>query len=636
MNKSVIVIDQLDGSVDECNEIICWRSYEKGIKVTSIPGYLEEYADRLRSKYLSFIYELGKTVIDGKSIIGHTCVAGNFSLWWMSHLAEKSPFKSPRIYDCLRLLALEEILSERKPSKLHLISTDKFVTESISILCRKLKINFTYKKDNLHAISWSIYSLYHSLPYALQGLISLRHLLIRWPLRRLRKPEWFSGNNSIFMCSYFYHMDASAGNEGKFYSRQWEELPEYISKLGKNLNWIHHFLDSPGMPDIQGGVKWFEQFNRDAKKQGNHAFIESYLSYRTVFQVIKNWIRLNIIAWKLRGVKKAFIPKESYVDLWPLLKSDWKTSLIGPSAINNCLWFELFDSALKDMPYQEKGFYLWENQGWEAALVYAWKKNGHGRIIGVPHSTVRFWALNNFDDARTVNSKDYLSKPLPDNLAVNGQRAWDEFIKTSYPIDRLIKVEALRYQYLLSSNYSVLERKEKMMPSSDSRDEKIPMRILIIGDFAVKQTYKMLRCVELALGLTDTKTTITLKPHPACKVGKKDFPNLKFNITDRPLADIMSEYSMAFSSNTTSGGLDAVLAGMFVVIYLDDEDFNHSPLRGVESVKFVANPADFAEAMKNIENGGSSVKVSDFFWLDSQLTRWKNICFEKRTNLLAK
>ena len=113
----VIITDQLEDSKNQSKEVLCWKSYEKGENSISIPAYLEEHADSLRRKYLSFIHDLGETTINGKSIVEHMNIDGDFSLWWMSHIAEKSPFKSPRIYDCLRLLALEEILKERKPSK---------------------------------------------------------------------------------------------------------------------------------------------------------------------------------------------------------------------------------------------------------------------------------------------------------------------------------------------------------------------------------------------------------------------------------------------------------------------------------------------------------------------------------------
>jgi surface carbohydrate biosynthesis protein (TIGR04326 family) len=623
MIKSVLVIDQFDESTNQDNNIICWRSYQKGMRVTSLPAYLEEHAERLRDKYLSFIHELGETVVNGKSLVEHMKVSGDFSFWWMSHLAEKSPFKSPRLYDCLRMLALEEVLSKKKPSHLYLISSDKLVTKSISNLCKKLKINFSQKKDNFYINKLTAHNIYRSLPYALQGLISLRHVFIRWPLQHLKKPKWFSDNKSIFICSYFYHMDTNAGDKGEFYSRQWEGLPKFLNDNELKINWIHHFLISPGMPSVNKSLSWFKSFNRDSAIQGNHAFIESYLSYGIVLKVLKHWLRMNVVSLRLLGIRKFFITKDSSVDLWPILKHDWKISLIGSSAVNNFLWFELFDSAFRDMPHQEKGLYLWENQGWEAALVHAWKKNGHGSIIGVPHSTMRYWALNNFDDIRTLNSSNHLSKPLPDYLAVNGQQAWNKFNEAAYPNERLIKVEALRYQYLISDRSIGADNKHQGVSSTIPGSKITPIRVLIIGDFSIKQTYKMLKCFENAQDLVDEKIIVTVKPHPACQVNESDFPNLEFNVVDKPLADIMGDFDLAFSGNTTSGGLDAFLAGLATIVFIDDEEFNHSPLRDVDGVKFVANATELSLVMKNSKSKAPQPSVSDFFWLDIQFPRWR-------------
>jgi hypothetical protein len=51
--------------------------------------------------------------------------------------------------------------------------------------------------------------------------------------------------------------------------------------------------------------------------------------------------------------------------LWPLIRSDYKSSMLGPVALENLLNLNLFQQALSCLPSQEKGFYLQENQGWE-------------------------------------------------------------------------------------------------------------------------------------------------------------------------------------------------------------------------------------------------------------------------------
>lgn len=628
MNASVTVRD-CEGAPEETKvNTLCWQGYAQGPMVDSIPRYLESNADRLRAKYVAFSCDLGESLINDKSVVEHLDAGDGFSYWWMNKLSENSPFKSSRIYDCLRLMALEEILLEKKPSTLTLDSSDRDLAQAIRRLCLNLQVDFVWRKVPTTLQKWTLRRLYEILPYPIQGLISLRHLAIRWPLRRLQNPLWFAGDNAIFMCSYFFNLDSASCSAGKFHARQWEALPRYLQDSGKRANWIHHFLLSPGMPDVKTSLSWMEQFNRDAQKQGCHAFLESYLSWKIIFRVLKSWLWLNIVSWRLMKISGAFNPKGSAVWLWPLLRDDWQISLKGTTAISNCLWVELFDAALKDIPHQNLGLYLWENQGWECALLRAWRKHGHGKIIGVPHSTIPFWYLNIFDDPRIIASSQGCTKPLPDYLAINGPMAWKALVKGGYPVDRLLEVEALRFQYLISHGSAQPQKPDGYpMPEGISKNN-LHKAVLILGDFTVEQTLKMLRCIDAALHLIDAEISLTLKPHPVCRIAKEDYPALNFELTNKPLAEIMQDFDLAFSSNTTSAGMDAFLAGLPVAVFLDDEDFNHSPLRGVDGVQFVATAEEVAAALQSGKHGAITPAIENFFWLDSQLPRWHRLLFE--------
>ena len=86
----------------------------------SIPKYLDDNAEKFRKKYIEFIHDLGTKNILNKNLAQHLKINNNYNLWWMSLLIEKSHYKSPRIKDCLKLFALEEILIKNKPSEITL------------------------------------------------------------------------------------------------------------------------------------------------------------------------------------------------------------------------------------------------------------------------------------------------------------------------------------------------------------------------------------------------------------------------------------------------------------------------------------------------------------------------------------
>ena len=158
MTAAVIVWDHRSDPPDAAGEVLCWRSYAQGDRISSVPRYLEIHAERLRAVYLAFIHDLGESRIDGKRIVEHLDLGDGFSFWWMTQLSEKSPFKSPRLYACLRLMALEELLLEKKPSGLTLDSPDRDLAQAIRKLCQNLRINYIWRSGKKSRRAWSLRS----------------------------------------------------------------------------------------------------------------------------------------------------------------------------------------------------------------------------------------------------------------------------------------------------------------------------------------------------------------------------------------------------------------------------------------------------------------------------------------------
>jgi surface carbohydrate biosynthesis protein (TIGR04326 family) len=108
-------------------------------------------------------------------------------------------------------------------------------------------------------------------------------------------------------------------------------------------------------------------------------------------------------------------------------------------------------------------------------------------------------------------------------------------------------------------------------------------------------------------------------------VATEAFLNLHLELTVRPLVEILDRFDMAFASNTTSAGLDAHVAGLPVVVFLDDSDLNCSPLRGAAGVRFVSSSVEFADALKAINSEGNRPKAADFFWLNPGMPKWRRL-----------
>jgi len=622
MIASAVVWDQEGEPRAIEGSILCWRSYGQYDSILSVPGYLEDHAKRLRGRYLQFIHDLGEYRVRHKRVIDHMDMGDGLSLWWMTQLAEKSPFKSPKIYDCLRLLALEELLIAIQPKEVLLVSADEALGQSIQRLCRNLQIRFRISRPRTHDRKYSLRKLYEKLPFLLQGLLSMRHFLSYWSLVKVKKPEWFSANGAVFMCSYFIHLDPELCEAGHFYSRQWEDLPALLKEDARPTNWIQLFLFSAVVPNLETGIEWLERFNRDSMSRSVHRFLQSYLSLKILIGVIWAWVCLNFKSWQLRGMQSAFTVRGSAVWLWPVLRREWHTSLHGPIALSNCLWIALFDAVLADMPHQKTGLYLCENQAWEKALLRAWRKYGHGEIIGVQHATAPFWHLYYFEDPRSLTRDAPLPLPLPDRLAVNGAAASRAFMEAGYPAKQLIEVEALRYLHLVQA---VTEGGDSF--NREVRRQPGKVRVIVLGDIVAESMDHLMALLEDVAARLAPGYEFTLKAHPGHRITLENYPGLMAKETHGSLNKVLANYDVAVAANGTSAAVDAFIVGLPVIIALDGNRLNLSPLRGAAGACFVSNAEDLAEALLSVNHTTmvAATGRADFFFLDKGLPRWRRL-----------
>ena len=594
-----------------------WNGYAEKDSVHSLLQYVETHRKRLRHKYLAWIHDLGESRIDGKRLIDHLTFEDGLSYWWMTLLVEKSPYKSP-ITDAIRLLAMEEIIIQQKPRKLRLVSANRWLHEAISALCQRLKINYEWERVAVESRRlMSPMDVYRTLPQLLQAAISLaRHTWGRWPLRCTQKSSWFSSDQSLFLCSYFDNIDPKVAEDGYFYSYYWTELHALLNRIGCQRNWLQLFIPCTSISTPHAAMSRIQNFNQTGKNHDFHAFLDAYLSWHIILRVLKRWLQLTVIAWRLRGIKHAFYPQNSQFSLWPLMRENWKASMYGPAAINNLLSIELLDVALCDIPHQKKGLYLCENQAWERALIHAWRKHGHGQLIAVVHSTVRFWDLRYFTDSRTIRSLGAHPMPQADRIALNGRAAVDAFLCMAYPKEAIVECEALRYGYL--------SRLKADCRSKHERDPK--KKVLVLGDIMPAATARLLELLEASIPHCSDTMTYDVKAHPNCPVSAADFPSLNFETVTDPLGMILQNYDIAYASNGTSAAVDAYFFGLPVVVMLDEMELNISPLRGQADVCFVNTPEELAKALQTAhQNLGRKAVSNDFFFLDPELPRWSHL-----------
>lgn len=581
-----------------------WNGYTEGDGYFSLLRYVDNNDRHLRDKYLAFTYALGECEINEKRVIDHLKFDDGLSFWWLTTFVEQH-FNNIPISDAIRLLAFEEIIMLHTPQKILLVSSSLVLHQVISNLCQKLGTEYEWKKQKLHSFVFNKKNVYQNLPYCIQGLISLVwHIKTNRKYKKSEPVGWFN-DKAVFICNYFANTVPDSASEGHFHSRYWEDLHALLDELDIKVNWLHH-----APVNHKQSMDWVVKFNQNPKEKSFHAFISSHCSWSVIIKVVKKWLYLNMLFWKLHNVKDAFKVQESSLSFWPLMKGHWGSALCGASSITNLLFLELFEKIFSELPHQKLGLYLCENHTWERALIHKWKKYGHGKLIGVAHATIRFWDLRYFCDLRILPEI-----PHADHIALNGMYAVEAYSDVYYPKKLIIECEALRYNYL----YNGIAR------STDFTENKVS-QVLILGDIFYCSTDNMLKLLERAVEFIPISMEFTFKAHPLCPINVEDYPCLNMQVTSRPILDIISDYDLAYVSGITSAAVDVYCAGMPVIVVLNNSSLNFSPLRGQMAVNFVSTENELAESLSALASiPGVQSFDREFFFLNQQLPKWRSV-----------
>lgn len=607
---------------------VLWSSFDKGTdpSTISIPGLVEEQADALRSRYLAWVYELGETVINGKRVIDHLELRPGFSYWWMTSLAQKfNASGTSQIDNAIKALALESLVSELKPKSIILVSNNNKIALTLQSFCQNLRLSFkrdfAKESEKPKPIARLIYN---SLPSPVWAIIYfLWYLLRSLPLiyKKQLSPPAFNGE--ITFIDVLVHLDGQSFTTGKFISNYWTALVDKLFQSNIKTNWLHNYFYQRSIPTFVKAQKLIGCFNRFSVEKQSHALIEENLGLLVFIKALKDYLRTIRVSFSLTAFSRYFRPDGSALDLWPMFKDEWIDSLRGSGAMVNCLRVCLYEKTFSILPYQKLGVYIQENQPWEMALIYAWKSAGHGKLIGVPHATVRYWDLRYFYDFRSYVRKGKNDLPIPDLVAVNGPVAMNYYLQGGYPEYLLREVEALRFLHLLN----------RFPENVAQRTQRKSLKVLVCGDFLTETTYKLLSWLLVVSQTLPPETTYIFKPHPAYPINLSDFALLKLKVTNDPLAELLADCDVVFTG-ISSVAVDAYCFGIPVVQMRDGNNSNMSPLRDLKGVVYVTNPMELAEALRNAKQCERVIPEETYFCLDKELPRWQKLLGMRPTDAI--
>ena len=593
---------------------LLWQGTPRQPTVRSLTAYLEEHASEVRRRYLAWAYELGQTVIRGRRLCERFIVPGSGSFWALSLFVEQSTWKQRSLQTIVKLLALLLLLERERPATLNFRGADGDLSRVLEALCRERNIEYTYSRSSVTYRSGAR-TLRGRLPRPLIGLGAQFYFLVRWlRLRRAVSPGYSEHRDrrSLLICAPFFNHNADQRSGRQFTSRYWGALPQLLTQSGLEVSWLHTFYPHHQVPSAAAAARIIRLINAESPAVGRQSLVDAHPRLSDFPRIFVRWLGLMCESLRVGASLRARFRRRAQESFWPLIRRDWANAFRGGECVATLFCAQAFDRALQQMPHQEEGIYLMENQGWERALIRAWGKHGHGRLAGVAHSTVRFWDLRYHCDPRVYDSGgDFL--PRPQVVVLNGEVARNEYLATSRLREQLIDCEALRYLHLRPCSPRPLRRDE-------------PLRVLVLTDFMPEATRLMLKIVNEATAAARLPLEVWVKPHPNCPVDPAQFPASKMRVVDGPVALLCCEAHMVLASNTTSAAVDAYATGSRIAIFDDRTGVNFSPLRGISGVSFVHGATELHAVIEALRPGDSVPprRTASFFHIEPDLRRWRS------------
>jgi surface carbohydrate biosynthesis protein (TIGR04326 family) len=622
-NNSLTLFDHLIDENEYKGMTVSWADMVVPAEIISLPLKTEEQSISLKMEYLKWLHEFGEIKVRGLSLISHLKIFNNLSFWWLTSVAEKSPFLCKSIFQVFKLRTLEKIYMDGQYQSLVYRGNNESLHTILKSWC--LELGHPYKgipispDRSKNSPNGFKQKLFNNSPYIFQGIA---WLITRWFGRwrhvnraspSARKPDKTSPPTIV---TFFPNVNMDQLNKGNFRSKYWEKLHDYFEGEKLPVDWVWFHFGSKD-PSFKETVKLKDECNKKSDGRQRYFLLEEFLSWNGLWKSLIMYLRLHRKTHDLNSLQKEFCFSNSKMNFFPIMKKDWDHSFFGIGAIEKIIWATMFDAMAQTLPASSWGLYTWENQTWERALISAWKRHQpNRRTIGYEHSSVRLMDLRLFSDSRTYEEKEIETLPIPDMLGLNSSTGLKWIKESGYPAHKITRIEALRY-FDLSGKHGSL--KKPTVPTG----RKLLMVTGILQEEARFQI-ELLKQADEQGGL-EKYDQVWIKPHPGLALDSilKDLkPNFKFTLATHSIIELMKQMDVVYCANSTGASLEAAWLGVPLIILTAMDSVNLNPLFGFPDQSFVK---DCPELLSALENPKTIEIPKDYFFLDEDLKSWKEI-----------
>jgi surface carbohydrate biosynthesis protein (TIGR04326 family) len=577
----------------------------------SMPEEVHEHRETLRAGYLTWLHEVGVCKVRGEPLVDRMAIRPGLSYWWMTIPADNSLESNSPAYVAVRLMALAALADRLGVTSVRIVASDRPLARLLKDWAKATGRAHVTQLGSQPRLTRE--SIYRAFPFLAALRTVIGHAGIpRRVMRNPDKPPPVVGQSGICLVDYLAHFSPGAVEEGRFASNYWGPLVEMLDEVDEPVRWLHLSAELASKGVVNHDSHLVERFEEHAVRQ-SHDLLHRHLTWAVLFRSCRDYLKVRRLGHTARPRSRILFDSRSGTSLWQAFRAAFRDQYFGKTAMLNCLWLNLFEEALEHMPKQRLGIYLFENQPWELAFIDAWRKKGHGDLLGVAHSTMRFWDTRYFKDPRDLWSvAGEQQMPWPDKVAVNGpimRRACDE---GHYPPHRIVELEALRYLHLLEKGGGT--------EHSDAPG------ILILGEYSSETQDRMLHLINLSLEQEEFAAATTYRPHPAGLPRTSRVHESVRMVQTGTIREALEGVNVVICGATSSVALEVAAMGTRVVVVGDGRGFMSGGTMSTGEPSFVTSPTQLATAVTRARGESRLAGESqphDIMNLDEGIARWR-------------
>ncbi|MDC3053808.1 hypothetical protein OA187_04545 [Candidatus Pelagibacter sp.] len=592
MKKIIIKINTEFG--ETISKTINFDDFEEKNDKISLPKYIETNSEDIKKKYIDLVNSFPNYRNKKKKIIDNFNFEKNKNFFWISDFYEKSLYKNTTLINQFELIALDKLFNEIDLNKVFIEISDFNFRISVQNICKSKNINFQIINTKIFSINFKLNSFLTIILSFLKFLIFCsKRISIRG------KIDWnFLKKQNIknIFINYSAYTDIDKSNS--FNSEYWKELLKNHDLINNTL-WFNIYSLNQKFT-YKKFVEYQNLINHN-KKYFIYS-IEQLLNFKIFLKILYSWLKNCYFYILNRKYIKFYLKQKNSEYLHNFFLKDLDKSFLGLDSAVNFYYFYLFKNLSNNLDLNKNIFYLYENQSWEKSLVYNFK--GKSKLVAVNHASIRYW------DLRFCSDENCEKDVIPDVYAVNGDDSKQKLLNENYPIEKINKIEALRYFHILSDT-----KQNKKFENENN--------ILLVSDYSDKSNENLLQAIGKIEKNILSNYKFTLKEHPLKSININNYSYI--NKTNLNFAELRKNNKIAIVSNTTSAVLDLYLLNYKIISIMDNNSINLSPMRKSRNISFLYNHNEITKILKNCKLDENNFEINNFFYLNRDLRFWKNI-----------